>query len=155
LGAALRYIKYSKDKTTLEQVVNSNKEFQALDRRTAELINSVTGDSLEFEEGEEVINMCKAHEDMKKEAIAEAMEDMKKEAAAEAEKRVLAAEQKATEAKQEVVKAKQEVAEETLASSIKSLMQSLKFSVTQAMDALQIPEEQRASLMSLITVETN
>jgi hypothetical protein len=56
---------------TLENAVNENPNFRSLDRRTAELINEVTGSRLEYEKKKEVVDVCKAIEDMKKKAVEE------------------------------------------------------------------------------------
>jgi hypothetical protein len=114
LGAALQYIKYSKDQAELNRRLKTNQKFQALDRRTVEVINAVTGSNLKIDEKEEVVNVC------------EAIEGMKRDAVREATKRVEA---------------------ETKVESIKHLMETLKFSAEQAMDALKIPEEERTAYL--------
>jgi hypothetical protein len=73
LAEAFQYIKYSADKNSLYRVVQSNQNFRTLDRRTAELINEVTGSKMKFENDKEDTNVCKAIEDMKKEAVEEAL----------------------------------------------------------------------------------
>ncbi|MBE5922414.1 MAG: transposase [Lachnospiraceae bacterium] len=74
LREVLSYIKYSKDKTKLCELVNRNKNFQELDRDAAMVINYCTGSEIEIDEGEEKINMCKAHEDIKREGFEEGRE---------------------------------------------------------------------------------
>jgi hypothetical protein len=71
LAEAFQYIKYSTDKGSLYRVLQSNQKFHALDRRTAELINEVTGSKMKFENEKEEANVCKAIEDMKREAVEE------------------------------------------------------------------------------------
>jgi hypothetical protein len=111
LAQAFQYIKYSKDDAALEQTLETDPKFHALDRRTAELINSVTGSQLKFQQNEEVVDMCVAIENMKQKA-----------ATAAAEK-----------ASQEATK-----------TDIRNLMETLRLTQEQAMDALKIPEDQRA-----------
>ena len=69
--------------------------------------------------------MCKALEDMKREAAEKAA----KEAAEEA-----------------TIKATKETQEETLLQNLRSLMETLHFSAEQAMAALKVPESRRAQL---------
>jgi nucleotide-binding universal stress UspA family protein len=82
LAEAFQYIKYSADKNSLYRVVQSNQNFRTLDRRTAELINEVTGSKMKFENDKEDTNVCKAIEDMKKEAVEEALKEAEKKAEA-------------------------------------------------------------------------
>ena len=72
---------------------------------------------LELKDGEETIDVCKAWEDMKREAAEEA-----------------------------AIKATKETQEETLLQNLRSLMETLHFSAEQAMDALKVPESRRAQL---------
>jgi aspartyl/asparaginyl-tRNA synthetase len=67
---------------TLENAVNENPNFRSLDRRTAELINEVTGSRLEYEKKKEVVDVCKAIEDMKKKAVEAALKGVEEEKAA-------------------------------------------------------------------------
>lgn len=55
----------------MQKAIDSDNVYKQLDRETAELINDVTGSDLEFEEGKELINVCIAHDEMKKEAVRE------------------------------------------------------------------------------------
>lgn len=71
LAEALKYIKYSKDEEALQNILDSDNVYKQLDRETAELINDVTGSGLEFEAGEELVNVCVATENMKKRAVRE------------------------------------------------------------------------------------
>jgi hypothetical protein len=69
LGEAFQYIKYSKDKAALYQMVHDNQKFRTLDRRTVELLNVITGSGIEYNKEEEVVDMCLAIELMKQEAV--------------------------------------------------------------------------------------
>jgi hypothetical protein len=115
LAEAFEYIKYSKDKATLQQILQNNQKFHSLDRRTANLINVVTGSQLSFTQEKEVVDMCLAIEQMRQEAIQEATPKI----------------DKAAEVR-------------TLLASIRNLMQTVNFTQEQAMDALKIPESERA-----------
>jgi hypothetical protein len=118
LAEAFQYIKYSKDKVRLGQILEENKNFHALDRRTTELINVITGSEIKIEKDEEIVDMCIAIEEMKKEAAEKAAKEATEKATKETEKR-------------EKMK------------SIQNLMETLSFTAEQAMAALKIPEEER------------
>ncbi|MBQ7706310.1 MAG: Rpn family recombination-promoting nuclease/putative transposase [Lachnospiraceae bacterium] len=68
LAEVLKYIKYSNDKDALKNILENDKVYESIDRETAELIRDVPGSNLKFEKEKENINMCKATEDMEKEA---------------------------------------------------------------------------------------
>lgn len=74
LAEAFQYIKYSRDEIALEKMLKENEKFHTVDRRTAELINVITGSTLEFEKGKEVVDMCVAVENMKRKALEEGVE---------------------------------------------------------------------------------
>ncbi len=74
LRAALKYVKYSKDKKRLDEVLHEDSTYQRISRKTADMINIVTGSKLKYNPGEERVDMCKAIEDMRNDAIREGME---------------------------------------------------------------------------------
>jgi hypothetical protein len=122
LAEAFQYIKYSKDKVALYQMVHNNPKFRTLDRRTAELINGITGSGIEYNKDEEVVDVCLAIELMKQEAA--------EKAAAEA-----------------TLKAREETRKEAMITSIRNLMETLKLTADQAMAALKIPEDERENYL--------
>ena len=64
----LNFIKYSKDKRKLAQIMQADAErFKHMEREAVQLLNLVTGAEMEMDEEEEVVNMCKAIQDMRKE----------------------------------------------------------------------------------------
>ena len=121
MAEVLRFIKYSKDKVALMNALESNDLYKHMDRETAELIRDVTGADVEFDEGEEVINMCKALEDMKADAKKEGRKEGRKEGALQS----------------------------TL-SALRNLMETTGFTIEQAMNALKVPEKDRAMYMNKI-----
>ena len=121
LAAALQFIKHSINKTELEALMDADRDYEHLDRRTVELLNEVAGAGITIPEGAKEVNVCKAIEDMKKE-VAE-------NAAREAENRAV---------------------ENTLIESIKSLMETMKLTAEQAMDALKIKAEDRSRYMGML-----
>jgi hypothetical protein len=122
LAEAFQYIKYSKDKIALHQIVHDNPKFRTMDRRTVELINGITGSGIEYNKDEEVVDVCLAIELMKQEAA--------EKAAAEA-----------------TLKAREETRKEAMITSIRNLMETLKLTADQAMAALKIPEDERENYL--------
>jgi hypothetical protein len=58
------FIKYSKDKNKLNELLTGDEKFKSMDRNAAEVINTVTGSGLKLKDKEDTIDMCKAIEDM-------------------------------------------------------------------------------------------
>lgn len=65
LKEVMLYIKYSKDKQKLQEVTQKNKNFRSLEWQAAEVINAVTNSKLNYPQGQEVVDMCIALEEMK------------------------------------------------------------------------------------------
>ena len=64
----MNFIKYSKDKRKLAQIMQADEErFKHMEREAVQLLNLVTGAEMEMDEDEEVVNVCKAIQDMRKE----------------------------------------------------------------------------------------
>lgn len=68
LREVMLYIKYSKDKQTLNKVVKEDIKFQSLERQAADVINVVTGSKLKYPEGKGAVNMCLAIQQMREES---------------------------------------------------------------------------------------
>ncbi len=68
LREVMLYIKYSKDKQTLNKVVKEDIKFQSMERQAAELINVVMGSKLKYPEGKGEVNMCLAIQQMREES---------------------------------------------------------------------------------------
>ncbi len=64
LKEVMLYIKYSRDKTKLQEVTQADEGFKNLDRQAAEVINVTTNSRLKYPEGKERIDMCVAIEEM-------------------------------------------------------------------------------------------
>jgi hypothetical protein len=71
LSLALKYVKYSKDKTKLREITSGDARFRTLSRRTANMIRTVARSDFHFPENEETINMCQAIEDIRAEGWTE------------------------------------------------------------------------------------
>ena len=68
LREVMLYIKYSKDKEKLNQIIEKDIKFQSMERQAAEVINVVTGSRLKYPEGKGDVNMCLAIQQMREES---------------------------------------------------------------------------------------
>ena len=75
LGRVLEYIRVSRDKEKLDQLLQKDSSYRRMDRDSANLINAVTSSKLTYPEEEDEIDMCKAIEDMRSEAEAKGRAD--------------------------------------------------------------------------------
>ena len=69
LNAALKFIKYSKENTMLDSIIHNDEIFKDVSRETVEVINIVTGTEIPYNKEKGRVDMCKAIEDMKNEAM--------------------------------------------------------------------------------------
>ena len=109
LAEAFQFIRYSKDKEKLAEVIAQDADYEHLDRRTVEVINEVAKAGIQIPQGAEEVNVCIAIQEMKKEA-----ED------------------------------------KTLLDSIKNLMDTLKRTAQQAMDALKISADDQKRFSQML-----
>ena len=65
LREVMLYIKYSKDKAKLDEIIERDSNFQSVERQAAEVINVVTGSKLKYPEGKGDVNMCQAIRQMR------------------------------------------------------------------------------------------
>lgn len=75
LREILRYIKHSGNAQDLLETVMGNEAFASMSRRAVEVINATTNSKLPLPRGEEMVNVCKAIEDIKKEEREEGRRD--------------------------------------------------------------------------------
>lgn len=68
LREVMLYIKYSKDKEELHKIIESDSNFQKIERQAAEVINIVTGSKLKYPQGKGDVNMCLAIQQMREES---------------------------------------------------------------------------------------
>lgn len=68
LREVMLYIKYSKDKEKLDEIIERDSKFQSVERQAAEVINVVTGSRLKYPEGKGAVNMCLAIQQMREES---------------------------------------------------------------------------------------
>ena len=55
----------------MKELVHEDEAYRNVSRRTADMVNIVTGSDLSYKMGEERVDMCKAIEDMRNDALAE------------------------------------------------------------------------------------
>lgn len=89
LRTVLKYIKFSKDKNLLNAALHEDEAFRSVPRQAAVVINTITNSQLEIKDGEESIDVCKAIEDMRNDAIQEGMAEGEAKGRAETLKEVL------------------------------------------------------------------
>lgn len=75
LAEALQFIKYSRNKDKLAEVIEHDPDFEHLDRRTVEVINEVAKAGIEIPQGAEEVNVCVAIQEMKKDAANQATDN--------------------------------------------------------------------------------
>ena len=109
LGRVLEYIRVSRDKEKLDQLLQKDSSYRRMNRDSANLINAVTSSKLTYPEEEDEIDMCKAIEDMRSEAEAKGREEGRAEGNTE---RIL--------------------------TDLKNVMDSINVSIEEAMDILKI-----------------
>lgn len=68
LREVMMYIKYSKDRAKLDEIMERDSNFQSMERQAAEVINVVTGSKLKYPEGKGSVNMCLAIQQMREES---------------------------------------------------------------------------------------
>ena len=121
LGRVLEYIRVSRDKEKLDQLLQKDSSYRRMDRDSANLINAVTSSKLTYPEEEDEIDMCKAIEDMRSEAEAKGREEGRAEGNTE---RIL--------------------------TDLKNVMDSINVSIEEAMDILKIDPLKRQDYASRI-----
>lgn len=69
LREVMLFIKYSKDKENLSRVLAANeRRFRKVERRAADVIEAITNSGIKYDEEDEVVNVCQAIQEMRKES---------------------------------------------------------------------------------------
>ena len=118
LGQVLEYIRVSRDKEKLIQLLQKDPRYSRMERDSANLINIVTNSNLTYPEEGDEINMCKAIEDMRAEAKAKGRAEGREEGRAEGNT-------------------------ERILTDLKNVMDSINVSIEEAMEILKIDPLQR------------
>ena len=111
----LGFIKYANDMEKMDGIVHG--DFQKLRREEIDVLNECVNVKLELKDGEKKIDVCKAWEDMKREAARKAAEE-----------------------------ATEEAEERTLLQDLRNMMEALHLSAEQAMTILKVPETKQSRL---------
>ena len=74
LKEVMLFVKYSRDKMKLRELLNTDEHFKAIDIETAQVIRALTGTNIKINNSEEEINMCQAIEEMRNEALEQGRE---------------------------------------------------------------------------------
>ena len=88
LKEVLAFIKYSRNKEKMEELLDSDPAFHSLERDAVDVINQCTKANLPINEHEEAIDVCLAIQEMNRDAAREAA--MRERVAAQAEKKEIA-----------------------------------------------------------------
>lgn len=75
LREVLSFIKYSRDKDRIAKLLAENERFQALDRDAALMIRTCTNIAIEVPKDSEVVNVCKAIDDLMADSRSEGLEE--------------------------------------------------------------------------------
>ena len=109
LREVMLFIKYSKDREKLLEIMEENKErFEKLEKRAADIIEAVTGSGLKYEEGDETVNMCKAIQEIRRDAYNEGKLDGKLEGEQNERNNTLREKERADAAEQELIRLREE-----------------------------------------------
>ena len=74
LKEVMLFVKYSRDKRKLLELLDTDEHFKAIDIDTAHVIKALTGTNIKINHSEGEINMCQAIEDMRNEAMEQGLE---------------------------------------------------------------------------------
>lgn len=74
LREVMLFIKYSKDKAKLNELIQNDERFKNVDKKAATVISTVTGAEIEVEDEEETVDMCQALREMMEDASNEGMQ---------------------------------------------------------------------------------
>ena len=125
LREVLKFIKHSRDKQSMQTLVDSDPKFKSLNREAVQTISICANIDFKIPEGEEPIDMCKAIEDMKDDARNEGRIEGRNEGRIEGHR-------------------------EARLTAIRNLMKKMGWSAQEAMDALMLPVEEQKQYSALI-----
>ena len=75
LRLVLEYVKHSSDKQQLLKLIDEDDAYKKVERRTADVMNVLTGSDIPYEETDEVVDVCKAIRDMLDDAVNDAVRE--------------------------------------------------------------------------------
>ncbi|MBR3458162.1 MAG: Rpn family recombination-promoting nuclease/putative transposase, partial [Selenomonadaceae bacterium] len=155
LREVMLYLKHSMDKRALRGLLHEEIRFKRISRDAANLLNILAGMRLEYPTDEEEIDMCKAIDDMIKDAqdevraeMSHAIQNARNEERAKMSNAIDGMIQDAKdEMRAEMSHAIQNARDEERMNNIRNMMESLHLTAQQAMEALKIPASERASYL--------
>ena len=124
LREVLSFIKYSSDKQMIDRLLDEDENFNRLEREAVDVLNACVNAKIVVKEKEEVVDVCKAIQDMIDEATEKAVE-----------------------------KAVEKTVETTTAENIRRFMEATGWTIEQAMDSLKLPEKDRTAVAKLLEAE--
>jgi hypothetical protein len=127
LKEVLSFIKYSKDKKKVLELVEKEESFRYVNRDTVEVINAITGANLPIMENEEGMDMCQAIKELMEDAAAEARAEVRAEAIKEKEEKIAITEK-----------------------SVRMLMDKAGLTLEEALSVLELSENDRKIIMQLL-----
>ena len=133
LGDVLEFIKYSEDKEKLSEWLEERCEL-ILGQKEVEVLNACTKAGLQMKQEDEVMEVCKAIQDMKAEVEEITTKRVTKDVTEKVTKNVT----------ERVTK---DVTENTRLLDLKNLMRNMRLTAEQAAAALGIPQAEQASLL--------
>jgi hypothetical protein len=148
LKEVLSFIKYSKDKKKVLELVEKEENFHYINRDAVEVINAITGANLPIMENEEGMDMCQAIKELMEDAAAEARAEVKAEAI-KAKAEAIKAKAEATKAKSDAIKEKEEKIAIT-EKSVRMLMDKAGLTLEEALSVLELSENDREIIMQLL-----
>ena len=152
------FIRHSGDKDSLIRVTNEDTGFRSMDRESVEIINMVTGANIRIRKREETINVCKAIDDLVKEkdtAVKEKFILLRERDEILRENDDIRRENDDIRRKNDDIRRERDDARRNTlneqCSILRSIMQNLSVSASEAMNIAGIPEEKRPLLAAELT----
>ena len=127
----LEFIKYSGDKEKLMEWLHEEKPKLRLGRKEIEVLNACVNAKLAIKEEEEEVEVCKAIENYKMEAVEKATKEVTKKVTKEVTQKVT-----------------KEATESTRLSDLKNLMKNMQWTANQAASALGLSPEDTAKFLA-------
>ena len=89
MGSVLGFIKYSNDSEELNTFLTKDDKLKKLDVEAARVIKACTNTDIHIDEGEEVVNVCKAVQDMNEKARREGRQEARLETLSDSVKNIM------------------------------------------------------------------
>ncbi len=140
----LSFIKCSNDATLLEELINSDEGFQHLGRDAVNVLNACVDAKIKLDKGKETINLCKAIEDIKRNAAEKAAKETREITTKEVTEEVT------KEVTKEVTNKMEQNRIAGLVQMIHNLMMNMHLTTEMALDSLGVSEDDRKIVTPLL-----